>query len=74
MILKTYKSLHNSSKTSKSDQITPLKSPRGNSSIELAKKSIKAKKELNNLNKETVWKFYKSEYMRMEAVVEVTGG
>ena len=38
------------------------------------KKCIKSKKKLINLDEQNVWKCYNSEYMRIEAVVEVTGG
>ena len=52
----------------------PLKVSKYKFIIKINKNSIKFKKKSINLDEENVRKFYNSEYMRMEAVVEVTGG
>ena len=51
----------------------PLKVSKYKLINKINKNSIKSKKKSINLDKENVRKFYNSEYMRMEAVVEVTG-
>ena len=52
----------------------PLKVSKYKLINKINKTSINFIEKLINLDKKNVWKFYNSEYMRMEAVVEVTGG
>ena len=52
----------------------PLKVSKYKLINKINKKSIKSKEKSINLDKENVQKSYNSEYLRMEAVVEVTGG